>query len=174
MTTQELEHFISVYGRDIYSFCRRLCKNTEQAEDLYQDVWLKAMQELSRIESDRNVKSYLLSLAIGLWQNRRRKAAWRSRIAPQKELTDKADTVTDTADDALTDLLEKERKDAVLSAIRGLRDIYRIPILLYYMEEIPIREIAALLHIPTGTVKRRLHTAKTQLKKELEAYIDEI
>lgn len=173
MTIQELETFISDYGKDIYTFCRRLCQNNGQADELYQDVWLKAMQELPDIDSGRNVQSYLLSLAVGMWQNRRRKAAWRSRIAPQKELSDETDAA-DTAPDALTDILAKERKRAVLSAVSRLDDIYRIPILLYYMEEMPISDIAAALHVPSGTVKRRLHTARARLKKELEEYIYDV
>ncbi len=173
MTIQELETFIGAHGRSIYAFCRRLCQNTEQAEELYQDVWLKAMQELPDIESTGNVKSYLLSLAIGMWQNRRRKAAWRNRIAPKKELTDETDAADQTPD-ALTGILADERKRAVLAAVRRLDDIYRIPILLYYMEEMQINEIAAALHIPAGTVKRRLFTARARLKKELEEYIYDV
>lgn len=172
MTIQELEQFIQAYGKSIYTFCRRLCRDSEAADELYQDVWLAVMQQLDRIQAENNVKSYLLSVALGIWQNKKRKAAWRHRIAPQKELTEETGS-TAKADDTLTSLLAKEEKTMVFAAVDRLRDIYRIPILLYYMEELPVKEIASLLHVPEGTIKRRLWTAKRQLKKELEEYLYE-
>lgn len=46
---------------------------------------------IRELEVNQNVKSYLISLAIGIWNNRKRKYAWRNRIAPQKELVDEDD-----------------------------------------------------------------------------------
>jgi RNA polymerase sigma-70 factor (ECF subfamily) len=84
MTIQELEKFINEYGKGIYSFCKKLCKNSDLADELYQDVWLKACKNIVELKTDQNVKSYLISLAIGIWNNRRRKYAWRNRIAHKR------------------------------------------------------------------------------------------
>jgi RNA polymerase sigma-70 factor (ECF subfamily) len=174
MTIQELEKFINEYGKGIYSFCKKLCKNSDLADELYQDVWLKACKNIEELKTDQNVKSYLLSLTIGIWNNRKRKYAWRNRIAPQKELIDDADTdLEDASGDILSKILDDERKTVVIEAVNKLKDHYRLPVLLYYMEEQPMKEIAELLHIPEGTVKRRLWTARQQLMEKLEDYIDE-
>lgn len=81
MTRLELEQCISKYGKDIYSFCRYLTRNQQEAEDLYQDTFLRMIQLKENVQMDSNPKSYLLSVAMSIWKNRRRKAAWRERIA---------------------------------------------------------------------------------------------
>jgi RNA polymerase sigma-70 factor (ECF subfamily) len=176
MTIQELEMFINEYGKGIYSFCKKLCKNSDLTEELYQDLWLKACRNIDELETNQNVKSYFLSLAIGIWRNKKRKFAWRNRIAPQKELIHETDIDQENAvgeGDILSDIIEDERKAAVLEAVNSLKDHYRLPVLLYYMEEQSIKDIANLLNVPEGTIKRRLWTAREKLKKKLEAYIDE-
>lgn len=166
--------FINEYGKGIYSFCKKLCKNSYLADEIYQDVWLKACKYIDELETDQNVKSYLISLAIGIWNNKKRKYAWRNRIAPQKKLIDDADIDNEIASaDVLSGIMYDERKKTVIEAVNSLKDKYRLPVLLYYMEEQSIKEIAELLHIPEGTIKRRLWTARKQLREILEDYIHE-
>ena len=81
MTKHELEQCISKYGSDIYSFCLHLTGNRQQADELYQETFLRAVEKQAEIDAEGNVKSYLLSVAVRLWRNWKRKAAWRSRIA---------------------------------------------------------------------------------------------
>lgn len=68
MTIQELEQFIATYGTDIYSFCVYLTGNRPEAEELYQDTFLKTLELLDKIQKDGNPKSYLLSVAIRIWK----------------------------------------------------------------------------------------------------------
>ena len=75
MTKLELEQCIEEYGTDIYSFCLHLTGNRQQADELYQETFLKAVEKRSEILSDGNVKSYLLSVAVRLWRNWRRNSA---------------------------------------------------------------------------------------------------
>ena len=81
MTDIELEQFITEYGGDIYSFCCCLTGSRQEADDLYQDTFLKAVEKKDILDAAGNPKSYLLSVAARLWKNQRRKAAWRKRIA---------------------------------------------------------------------------------------------
>lgn len=82
MTRQLLEDYIQAYGTDIYSFCIRLTQNRDQAEELYQDTFL-AMCEKEDWSEDGNVRNYLLGITVKLWQNRKKKFAWRRRIADE-------------------------------------------------------------------------------------------
>lgn len=50
----------------------------------------------------------------------------------------------------------------------SLKDKYRIPVYMYYSAEMSVEEIAESLHLPKGTVKSRLHTARTIIRKKLE------
>ena len=146
-----------------------LTKEKGSADDLYQDTFLEAMKKLAVIRYEDNPKSYLLSVAIRLWKNRVRKFAWRNRIAPQV-----GETALEQEGGANPDVSEKavanEERGMLWKAIDALDDRYRIPLLLYYMEEQSIAELAELLSIPQGTVKSRLHKARQLLEKELEDY----
>lgn len=79
MTDFELEQCIAEYGADIYSFCCCLTGYRQEADDLYQEIFLRAVEKKSMLDTAGNVKkSYLLSVAVRLWRNQRRKAAWRN------------------------------------------------------------------------------------------------
>lgn len=65
-------------------------------------------------------------------------------------------------------ILSNEEKNIVEQEVKKLKDKYRIPIYLYYMENLSLEEIAQILKIPKGTVKSRLHKARNILKNKLE------
>ena len=171
MTMKELERCIEVYGKDIYTFCLWLAKSEEYADDLYQDTFLTAIEVIDRIDSEETMKSYLLSISLRLWKNRKRKLAWRNRIAPTVEMDE--NFPVDLAYEEKDRILEDEKSAVINSAIAALPEKYRVIILLYYMEEIPQEKIAAILHVPIGTVKSRLYAARKLLKSELEEYFHE-
>ena len=175
MTKTELENCIWEYGKDIYSFCKSLTLNLQEAEDLYQDTFLKAMELIHDIDCEKNPKSYLLSIALRLWKNKKRKYAWRNRIANVFSMTDELD-LDDTEEPAFSpeyELLKKEETDLVRQAVNELPERLKIPILLFYMEDLPIAQIASVLKVPVGTVKSRLYQARKLLEKELEVVLDE-
>ena len=162
MTIQELEQCILLYGKDIYSFCMHLAKEKESADDLYQDTFLEATKKIASIHG--------LSIVIRLWKNRVRKRAWRSRIAPQvaEEAMEESTAVSES--DMVERVVKEEEKAHLWKAVDALSDVYRIPLLLYYMENQNVASIAKLLSIPQGTVKSRLYKARKLLEKELEDY----
>ena len=174
MNKQLLEHYIEAYGTDIYSFCIRLTQNRELAEELYQDTFL-AMCEKEDWKEEGNVKSYLLGITIKLWQNRKRKFAWRKRIAAEIPLSKEQGLEAFSADENLEQhMVSKEEQEAVWKAVYKLPEQLRIVILLYYMEDFSIKEIAQILHISEGAVQKRLARARREMKEELqkrEAYI---
>lgn len=171
MTIQELEQFIETYGADIYSFCVYLTGSKAEAEELYQDTFLKAMELLDKIQKEGNPKSYLLSVAIRLWKNRNRKISRRNGIA-QMESEEPIETVpsgTEKRSEVEDNLLKKEEIRYVQTALRKLPEKYRIPLCLYYGEELTTEEIAGCLRIPQGTVKSRLYKGREKMKEALEA-----
>ena len=88
MNVTELEKCIELYGKDIYAFCRQLTYSQQEAEELYQDTFLKAMELLQKINAAENPKSYLLSIALRLWKNHKKKYACRKRIADMESLSE--------------------------------------------------------------------------------------
>lgn len=176
MTHVELEQFVAEYGTDIYSFCCCLTNSRQEADDLYQETFLKAVEKQKNLDLCQNPKSYLLSVAVFLWKNQKRKAGWRRKITYIR---------TDSLEDDRPDcelimnnlpedmLIRNEMITTVREAVDRLPDKMKIAVLLYYMEERSVEEIAGILHIPRGTVKSRLYQAREKLKRELEHILDE-
>jgi RNA polymerase sigma-70 factor (ECF subfamily) len=175
MTIKELEICIEKYGKDIYSFCRQLTMSLQEADDLYQDTFLKAMELIPKIDNDQNPKSYLLSIAVHIWKNKKQKFAWRKRIADINPITDLfMEQTANPLDLSLEErVLKQEEILLVRSAVRRLPERLMAPTCLYYMENLSVSQIAALLNIPVGTVKIRLYQARKRLKKELEVVLGE-
>ena len=156
------------YGKVIYGFCIRLTGNTHDADELYQNTFLKALEKASSIDADNNPKSYLISIAISLWKSHRRKFARRAEIAPMQSMED----YNTAANSELTEdaILQNELYSHVNKAVSELDEKLRLPIVLHYTAQLPLNEIAAILKCPEGTVKSRLHTARQILKQKLEVY----
>ena len=157
------------YGESIYSFCLYLAKNKHDGEDLFQDTFIRAMEISSKIDIHNNPKSYLMSVAINLWNNTVQKKARRWRIAPTIDIkSEEANLFVDSKIDVETYTVNKIMNDTLLAIVNKLDDKYRIPIILFYSENMKISEISSMLNKPEGTVKRLLHEAKTKIKKEME------
>lgn len=170
MTKQELEMCIDDHSKDIYSFCKYLTNNSLEADDLYQDTFLMAVEIKEKIEYGNNPKSYLLSVALRLWKNKKRKFAWRKRIADVQSIADARDAdMGESAEPSLEERIAiKEKDESIRMAVNRLPEKLKIVVLLFYMEDLSTAQIAETMKIPKGTVLSRLHQARKILKKELE------
>ena len=92
MDAREIERCIDDFGTDIYRFCLKLCADRADAEDLYQQTFLKALETERTLDWEKNPKALFFSLAHNLWKSDRRKQARRSRIAPCGNFEDAAET----------------------------------------------------------------------------------
>lgn len=168
MRQEELEQYIREYGKDLYSFCRSVTRNLEEAQDLYQDTFLKLYEIGDRLMTLNNPKSYLMGIAVNLYRNEKRKLSVRRRIVGVWQSVEEMDT--DIPEDARLleeEVIAREECRIVRSAVQSLADKYRLPVLLFYMEELSLSEIAFVLRLPEGTVKSRLHRAKRILQQML-------
>ena len=171
MTRQELIELLEREGKSIYSFCYMLTGSKEEAEDLYQETWLTATQRVKDIDMLKNPKNYLLAVSMGIYKNNRKKAARRARIAPIGELTEELVSVlADKRDTPEEEVLRREIREVIRKETGALPEYLKLPVCLYYTSQFSVEEIARSLHIPKGTVKSRLHKARTIIKKKLEDY----
>lgn len=168
MKQSEIEMCIAMYGKDLYSFCCYLTYSKQEADDLYQDTFVKVI-ELGKIDMSDNPKSYLLSIAVRLWKNRKRKLDRRRQVQVSdstEELEKEGKVQTEQSPEQ--EMIQKEQKECVQRVVRQLPDKLCIVVLLYYMEDRKIPEIAEIIHVPQGTVKSRLHKARKILREKLE------
>ncbi len=161
MKKEELEQFILKYGETLMKFCKITTNDSELAWELYQDTMLRLVEHYKKLDISENVKAWAISTAINLWKNKKRKYAWRKRIAKQ-ESYEQDNSPEDTA-------IKNELIRFVQSQVRELPEKYRIVVYLYYTADMKIKDIAALCEIPESTVKSRLIKAKKILKHKIES-----
>lgn len=160
-----MNHLIDLHGKKLFNFCLKLCKNAHDAEDLYQDTFLKAMEKLSHIDENNNPSAYLCSIAISLWRSKQRKAIRRQGIAPTVELEDYLHT--DGGFSVEENVVKTETSDKIKEIILSLDEKMRVCVLLFYIYDMPLSEIARIQNCPEGTVKSRLHSARRLIKERL-------
>ena len=151
------------YNEQIYRFCCRLTYSKEDAEDLFQDTFLKAFEQLPKINTSSNPKSFLFSTALYLWKSRKRIYARRNRLAPIQPLDDGMTSNISMEDS----ILIKEENRIVSKLVETLPEKIKIPTILYYTVEMNVQDIALTLKIPVGTVKSRLFKARNLIEKGL-------
>lgn len=165
----EITDLISEHGNAVYNFCMYLAKNKHDGEDLFQETVARAIELASKIDRQNNPKSYLMSIAVNIWKDTVQKRARRQRITQVIDTgSAEASEFADPNINVESGVINEMMNNTLLSIINKLDDKYRIPIILFYSEDLKISEIASLLKKPEGTVKRRLHEAKSKIKKEME------
>jgi len=155
---------IDEYSTALYRFCRGITYSKDDADDLFQDTWESIIRKPFKIDMVKNPRSILCAEALYLWKSKQRKYARRKRIAPEEVLDYEMDSGLNLEDDYLS----KAEKDYVNRVVGKLPDKYRIPLILYYNLEMNLVEIGKTLDLPTGTVKSRLFTARSKVKKGLD------
>lgn len=162
-----LEKYIADYGKDIFSFCVYLARNRNDAEDLYQQTFLVAFEKKD-IDEVENPKSYFIAIAINLWNNQKRKFLWRKKKADIVYFEDNnLEQLADSSQTVEEQVVRQEEIEIVRKCVDNLPDKMKIVLLLYYKENMKIEEIANVLNIPYGTVKSRMHQAKSKIKERL-------
>lgn len=170
MDTTDLSELVKLHGTAVYGFCHRLAKNKADTDDLYQETFLKAVELCHKIDKANNPKGFLISIAVGLWKNNRRKYARRQKIAPTEELIEAAPGNRVFMDISTPEdiAISNELRRTVQAAADTLNNKLKMPLYMYYTAEMSSEDIASALRIPKGTVKSRLYKARKVLKKILE------
>lgn len=171
LPSYKYEDLVEEYSNPVFKFCRSLTYSKEDAEDLFQETFLKAFEQLHKISELDNPQGFLFSTAIFIWKSWKRKYARRSRLAKTVPLEDAVTNETCLEDS----ILAQEETRMVQNLVEGLPEKFKIPIILYYTVEMNVADIAAALKLPVGTVKSRLFKARKLIEKGLVAihYEDE-
>ena len=157
-----IDPYIQQYGRRLYGLCVKLCADGGDAQDLYQDTWLKAYQHWDRYDPTRDFGAWITRICVNTYRDRLR----RRRLNP---LYDRFAT-SEEKDRALEQAAEPDDPAyrEVRDAVRSLPEKLRLAVILYYFNGFAVEATAELLRIPPGTVKSRLARARTLLKERLQ------
>jgi len=152
------EDLVRLMQQPLFYYTTKLTGNAETALDVLQDVWMKVFREIRRLKNPSSLRPWLYKIAHGVAVDRVRQNITRERteeahIAGLSEL----DHVSFTNDDAA----------AIHEALNELVPNHREVLVLYFLEEFSLGEIAMVVGCSEGTIKSRLHYAKRALKQIL-------
>ena len=158
------------YQRPVFSLVVRMVRDPGIAEDVTQEVFVKAWRALARYDPRRRFASWLFKIASNAAiDHLRRKQLPTTPIEtgdPDKSsILDR--TPDERAESADTLVKRRELKAALEEAIAALRPEYRLVVLLRFKEELPYREIAEVTGMPLGTVKTNLRRARREIEDRL-------
>jgi RNA polymerase sigma-70 factor (ECF subfamily) len=136
------------------------------AEDLTQDVFLRAYQAIEGFRGDSSFRTWLYRIARNLCVTQLRKRGSRGEhVSLEEEGEEAVHRLLPASTPSLED--EIDRRDlsgAVQGLIAGLPENYRTVLTLFYLQQIKYEEIAEIMAIPLGTVKTYIHRARLRLR----------
>ena len=168
MKAWELEKCIDEFGTDIYRFCMKLCMDKANAEDLYQQTFLNALESDIELDWEQNPKALFFSFAYNLWKSEQRKNTRRSNLVPCVNLDNENENLISSEENIEENIFRQELIAETKQIIEKLPEKVRIPLTLHYLFEQPVDEIAKEIKKPPGTVKSRLFKGRSLIKKRLE------
>lgn len=163
MKGQSLDQLYRRYYSQLYLYAFSLCKNSHQAQELCSDVFYKAL--LSCWEDDGSPLYWLLRVCknsyIDQWrrQQRRQDLPLEALPSPPEE-------------DPLEQLLRREEQRELYEALLTLPPRSREALLLHYFQDLPLKEVAAILGLSPGGARTLLYRARLQLRQKLSPNTD--
>lgn len=160
---KQFEAYIRDHGTALTKLCLSLTNSRPDAEDLYQATWEKAMRHYRRYDPAMPFDKWLFTLCVNLYRDRARRYDNRKllRFSNQEEQEQFLSSIPAAESD-------RDAYLALRAAVHKLKEPLREAIVLYYFRDYSIKELSEILGIPEGTVKSRLHTAREELRKELQ------
>lgn len=156
---------VDEYSDSVYRFCRSLTYSKEDADDLFQETFLRTLEQLPKINVSDNPQSFLFSTSLYIWKSWKRKYARRKRLAPIQPLDETVASGISIEDS----FMAQEEARIVRELVEALPSKFKIPTILYYTIEMSMPDIALTLKLPVGTVKSRLFKARKLVEKGLVA-----
>ena len=165
------------YGSRIYQLALRQMKNREDAEEVTQDVLVKVYRKIGAFRGDSALSSWIYRITFNTAMSRLRN----SRLARAAEQRDKGRDGDDDRQRALREpadwsnmpdeaLLRAQLRQAVVTAIQELPEIYRVPVVLRDIEGLTTEEASTRLHVKDQTLKSRLHRGRLMLRSRLQDF----
>jgi RNA polymerase sigma-70 factor (ECF subfamily) len=168
----EFTKFMRTYQNMVFSTAARLSGNDAQAEDIAQEVFLRAHRKFDELRDNPRAAGWLKTVATNLTFTHltryRKRWVFFSQLQPANEAED--DPVLDFAGDesVVEQVRDDERHDFVEAALRELPEHQRVPLVLFHFEEMPYEDIAQKLAVSLPKVKTDIHRARQALAKILE------
>ena len=146
-----IKEIIDNYSDMVYKVALTRCGTIENAEDIYQEVFVKFSEKMPVFESEEHEKAWFIRITLNLSKNLNL-SAWNKRVINLDENIE----------------FETKEESDVYSVVCELPQNYRTVIYLFYYEGYKVEEIAKLMSTTSGTIKTWIYRARDILKTKLE------
>ena len=163
----DLEILMERYGESLLRLAFTYVKNRQTAEDIVQDVFIKAFEKKHDFRGDSSYQTYLYRMTVNRCHDYFRSWSFKNIFYTNKHQHLKFETSAETK------VIHKTEQYIIGEQILSLPIKYREVIVLYYYNEYKIEEIATILEISPSTVKSRLKRARDKLKTLLSNKVGE-
>ena len=163
------------YHSSVFNLCMRLLGNREEAEDITQDVFVRAHKAYHRFRGDANPGTWLYRIAVNLSLNHQRRQKRLRWVSLDVFLEQRGGS--SLADQGMLpgDVMERsERESIVQKAINRLPERQRVALILSRYEGLSYRQIAETMDSTVPSVESLLHRAKLNLSKRLKPYMNDL
>ena len=152
------EDLIAVMERPLLYYATSLTGNADTGLDVLQDVWIKAFRNIRKLKDPGSVRSWLYTITHGIAVDRIRRNSSRE-LAEKVQLED--------FEEAEEPSFANEDAAAIHQALSQIGLRHREVLVLHFLEDLSIAEIAKVVGCSEGTVKSRIHYAKRAMKEIL-------
>jgi len=170
------------YTPQVYNISLRITGSREEAEDCVQEAFLRAFTALRRFRGEAAFSTWLYRVAVNVANDARRRLRGQPLRASElaggdpdastPDLEGVGESPGGKGDGPEESLVEAERREVVIEAIRTLPEHHRTVIVLYDLQGLSYEEIGRVVGARVGTVKSRLNRARLALKERLEPHLE--
>jgi len=161
---------VELYKDKLYNLGYRMMGNPQEAEDVAQEAFLRAFKNLSKYDPKHKFSTWIYRIATNLCIDRMRKKKADYSLDAEIDGIEGGDMYTRLASSERTpeeEVVRAETHGEVQRAIEALPDNYRAAVILKYMHDMSLQEIADILEVPVSTVKTRIHRGREALRNLL-------
>jgi RNA polymerase sigma-70 factor (ECF subfamily) len=167
---EALETFVARYINDVYKLLLRLTVDKEEASDLTQETFLRAIRAIKSFRGDSDLKTWLFRIAINVSNSRFR--WWQKRGASitfsfDSEEVDLRKIASSDTENPECVALKKERESILIKALMKVPKKFRDAMILRDIEGFSYEEIAEILQVNLGTVKSRIARGREEFRKHV-------
>ena len=160
---------VEKYKHMVYTLTIRIVKSKEDAEEVSQDVFVKAFKKLDSFKGDSKFSTWIYKIAYYASLDVVKK---NKRFTNSENIDDLYDGDLENVQDALESLHNKERKNVINKALLKLNEDERVILTLFYFEEMPIKEISKVVNLTEDNIKVKLFRSRKKLATILKHVIE--
>jgi RNA polymerase sigma-70 factor (ECF subfamily) len=179
---EAFDGLVDTYAPRVFNLVLRITGSREEAEDCVQEAFIRAFRGLRKFRGEAAFSTWLYRVAVNVANDASRRLAGRVLSASELAASDSDEDAPDLerigrpthsgAPEPQDELIQQQRRQLILSAVRDLPEHHRTVVVLYDFQGLSYEEIARITGTRVGTVKSRLNRARLALKDSLTEHLE--